>query len=310
MGVKGEQIGAFVLDRKLTNSPEGTLWKARAQDRAPVFLLLYTDPHWIHVVRTEGVSTGGGGHPNLSQLLGADLDAPRPYLAWTYSEGVTVRDLTVACPYFPLGAAIPFAIQLVRGLGALHAEGITHHDLRPETVWFDSRGRVLLGIPQTEGYRRKVLERLEDKTEQLPEALVRSLRAFRPPEQRRGRIDGAAGDIYQLGVLLYHILCGEAPDPFELRYPSQRDKRIPKILDEIVFGALERRVRVRLQSTAGLEDKLLGGLERAGFELDLTGDPSGWMRRTPWERNLTNLSGTSSEVPGEESQAFMRLFKR
>jgi serine/threonine protein kinase len=310
MGVKGEQVGPFVLDRKLSNCPEGTVWKARSEDRTPVLLRLYTDPFWIQAVRSEGVPTGGSEHPNLSQLLAADLDAPRPFLAWTFSEGATVRDLTVACPYFPLGAALPFAIQLVRGLEALHAAGIAHHDLRPETVWLDTRGRVLLAGPQTEGYRRKVLERLEDKEVRFPEPLARSLRDHRPPEQRKGRIDGVAGDVYQLGVLLYRILCGEAPDPFELRYPSQRDKRIPKILDEVVFSALERRTRARLASAVGLEERLVEGFERAGFVLDLNGDPSGWMRYTPWERHPTHLGGAPAAPPGGESQAFIRLFKR
>ncbi|MFC1705321.1 protein kinase [Planctomycetota bacterium] len=282
MGFKGEKVGPYTLDRKERRSLEGELWKARDSERVPVAVCLYYEPTWIQVLRTVSVPEGIPEHPNLSRLITFDLEAHRPWTAWTHVDGRSLREILSHQPYVPLQEAIPLVLQLVRGLEALHAAEIAHHDLRPETVVVTEPGELTLTFAQTEGYRRAVLESVCEPGDRALEELVAAIRPYAAPEQLSGSISGTAGDVYALGTLVYEMLCGSRPDAFAPRYPSERDKRIPKILDEVILGALERRVRARTQDAVGLEKQLLQGFSRAGYDVEPVGAPKGWVRSTPY----------------------------
>src|SRR5262249_2238265 len=57
----------------------------------------------------------------------------------------SLRDLLTREGPLQADAAVRMALQLVQGLGAAHAMGLVHRDVKPENVLLDSEGRVLLG---------------------------------------------------------------------------------------------------------------------------------------------------------------------
>ncbi|HVY60692.1 MAG TPA: hypothetical protein VHF22_03520, partial [Planctomycetota bacterium] len=118
-----------------------------------------------------------------------------------------------------------------------------------------------------------------------------------------GPIDGPRADMYAFGVLVYEALTGERPsEGFDLKYPSQKDKRIPKALDELVLRCLERSTRARVPSALGVEASLVEGLERAGFQIFASGDAVKWVKATPWR--------APSAPVGEETGRFASIFKK
>ncbi|MHC4392415.1 MAG: protein kinase domain-containing protein [Planctomycetota bacterium] len=263
-------------------------------------IVLYYVPEWIKIVRAFGLPEDLPEHQNVSRVLASDLSAPRPWAAWSHAGDQTLADVLAICKYVPLSAAIPIVLQIARGLEALHEAGHSHKDLRRETLTVDPTGRIHLAFANTLPYRAEILRRLRDKDKAIAGDLLSSLKAYLPPEQRKGDVYGMEGDMYAFGHLSFEMLAGEPPDPFELRYLSQRDKRIPKVLNEVVFSSLERRVRARVQNASGLYDRLLEGFRKAGYTIDTSGPAADWVVATPWRR--------AGSEKGAETDAFVALF--
>lgn len=302
MGFKGEKIGRFTLDRKVASVLEGEVWKARedgAAAQAAVAVKLFYDEEWAGVLRASGLPRSAE-HANVCRVVDGSTDAPTPYIAQELHQGVTMRELLESQKYLPLGAAVPAAIQILRGLAALHKAGLAHYDLRPGNVVLDDRGLLRLADVTNEAYRRAVLARLFEKLRPLPKERADELLAYLPPEQKKGDVLAGAGDMYALGVILYEMLTGTRPAGFDVRMPSERDKRIPKVFDEVILRALERTPRARSASAVGLEQQVLEGLSKAGFYLDFKAEPAAWVKATPWR--------AAGQPIGEETGKFRMWF--
>jgi len=301
LAIKGERVGRFALQRRLGAVMEGELWKARDDAGHVAALKLFYSAEWASVLQATGLPEIPH-HVNLCALMDGDLAGSPPWVATELHEGATLAEILASTRYVPLAAAIPTIIQTVRGLAALHKAGLAHLDLRPSNVLLDERGCVRLREVQTPGYRREVLRRLFDRARPLAAEGVEEMKQYAPPEERRGEVSGAAADVYALGLLIYEMLVGERPEGFELRLPSQRDKRIPKVIDEIVLGSLERSVRARLPDAMAIEPKLLEGLEKTGFHVFPKGDPVTWVKLTPWR--------DAGKPVGEETGRFTSIFRK
>lgn len=306
LAFKGEHVGPYTLVRKIGPCPEGEDWKAHDQKGEAVAVRVYYEPYWIHAFREAGVPEKLPAHPGLDRLLQVG-DDNRPWVSWTFAEGRPLREILERRKYIPLTYGLPIVLQVIRALAALHAEGLAHHDLRPEHVIIDEQGHVVLVRCQTAAYRALTLQKLRDKRAPMKEKLGKALKAYLPPEQARGEVaNGATADMYALGRLIFETLCGELPHPLEMRHPSQRDPRIPKIFDKVVIDVLERRVRARTPDACGLEKVLLEGCQRAGFRFDFSAAPLDWVKDTPWKQERASKPSDLSEAladadPPEES---------
>jgi serine/threonine protein kinase len=176
-------------------------------------------------------------------------------------------------------------------------------------VVIDERGTSRLIDVVTEARRRNMLARMYDQRHKspLPPERADALKPFVPPEHRKaeipGRLDGQRADMYAFGVLAYLALTGERPgEGLDVKYPSQKDKRIPKCLDELIMRCLERSTRARTSSAGPLEAELIEGLGRAGFDVFTSGDASKWVRATPWR--------AAGAPVGEETGHFVNTVKK
>ncbi len=303
MAFKGEHVGPYTLIRKTGPCLEGEDWKAHDEAGGAVAVRVYYEPYWIHAFREAGIPEKLPEHPGLDKLLQIG-DDNRPWISWTFAEGRTLREILERRKYIPLTYGLPIVIQLIRTLAALHEAGVGHHDLRPENVIVDEQGKTVLVRCQTPAYRALTLKKLRDKRAPIKAKLSKALKAYLPPEQSRGEVEnGPTGDMYALGRLIFETLCGELPHPLEMRHPSQRDPRIPKILDKIVIDVLERRVRARTQNACQLEKVLLEGCQRAGFRFDFSGSPLDWVVDTPWKIDRSEKPRDLSEALETAEQA-------
>ncbi len=310
MAIKGERLGRFVLERRLGRGLAGEVWKGRdgGPGGPPAAVKIFSDHPAIDAIRKCGVPTVPSS-PNLCGVIDAAPDNNPPYFATDLVEGPTLREIMGAQKFVPLSAAIPCLIQIVRGLAALHKEKLAHHDLRPENVILDELGTVKLCDVATEAARRESVARLIDRKHPAPLPPERAAERlpYVAPELRRGvapgPIDGPRADMYAFGVIAYELLTGSRPNEgLDIKYPSQKDKRIPKVLDETVLRCLERTLRTRTPTALGVEAPLLEGLERAGFHVYVVGDAVKWVRATPWR--------AVGAPAGEETGRFTSLFKK
>ena len=96
--------------------------------------------------------------------------------------------------------------QITRGLGALHAAGKVHRDVKPMNVIVESN----------EGHAPRVvivdfgLVTDANASSGVGEGVIGTV-AYMAPEQATGEAVGAAADWYAVGVMLYEALTGEVP---------------------------------------------------------------------------------------------------
>lgn len=98
--------------------------------------------------------------------------------------------------------AVGLARDLLNGLSHMHAERLLHRDLKPQNILLSE---TLHGVIGDFGS----VKRMPDDSESVPgsgHSLI-----YRPPEVVASGEYGFAGDIYQVGVVLYELLGGALP---------------------------------------------------------------------------------------------------
>ncbi len=148
-------------------------------------------------------------HPNVVRVFdeGAVLDAEGRALHYLVMErvvGRTLREMIGGLGQIPEALVREIATQTCAGLGAIHAAGVVHRELKPENVVVTAEHvvRIMdLGVA-----------RLEEATQGLTHEgpFIGSL-LYASPEQLELTPVGPAADLYALGLVLFELLSGNHP---------------------------------------------------------------------------------------------------
>jgi serine/threonine-protein kinase len=163
----------------------------------------------------EAEAAAAIAHPNVIAVLDIDV-TPRgmPYLVCEYLEGIDLSDHLKNVGRLELSAALAITRQLCRGLGAAHARGVIHRDLKPPNVFLV--GDFAEGVPERP-YAKVLdfgLSRFEAAQGEIPltkTGLIMGTPSYMAPEQAQGKRADQRADIYGLGAILYRALTGRAP---------------------------------------------------------------------------------------------------
>ncbi len=156
--------------------------------------------------------------------------------------------------------------QILMALGAAHAQGIIHRDLKSENIFLvDRNGEEFVKLLDF-GASKMILPDGDDRASLTRVGMVLGTPQYLAPEQARGTkaVDHRA-DIYSMGVILYEMLtgklpfCGEGsvevilqhlnePPPSLRQHNPQGD--FPDALDVITLKALAKDPNERFMSTA------------------------------------------------------------
>lgn len=149
-------------------------------------------------------------HPNLLPLLDSGLvevlpGLEVPWLAMPYVEEDSLAARLTRTGKLDLPLALRIAREVAAGLGAVHASGYVHRDVKPSNILLGAGGVVLADF----GLARAVAASSEEKVSTT--GLLVGTPEYSSPEQSRGEnIDGSS-DLYSLGIVLYEMLAGERP---------------------------------------------------------------------------------------------------
>jgi serine/threonine-protein kinase len=135
-----------------------------------------------------------------------DLGEARPgllYLSMEYFAGRTLAEVIAQRGMVPMKDVQDILGQIANGLECAHQAGVIHRDLKPSNVLVGERGAVKIidfGLATTVA---------GDGLTATGAILGTPL--YMAPEQVRGKPVDARTDIYSLGALAYHLVCGRPP---------------------------------------------------------------------------------------------------
>ncbi|MFI2629898.1 serine/threonine-protein kinase [Streptomyces collinus] len=143
-------------------------------------------------------------HPHIIVVHDVVEDDERPYIVMELIEGGSLADRLAQRGPVDAAEAARIGIALLGALGAAHAAGVLHRDLKPDNVLLETgTDRVVLtdfGIAQVAG--------APTLTENG--AFVGSPE-YTAPERMSGVRTGPESDLWSLGALLCAALSGESP---------------------------------------------------------------------------------------------------
>lgn len=143
-------------------------------------------------------------HPNVVRVLDAGTMGEHPYLVCAYVDGRTLEAVRDSAPRHDVRRAVRFALDVLEGLAACHAEGIVHRDLKPANILVDAEGRALVADFG--------LARLIEQDDGLTATgMLVGTPAYMSPEQFRAQEALPASDVYACGVILYELISGARP---------------------------------------------------------------------------------------------------
>jgi eukaryotic-like serine/threonine-protein kinase len=161
------------------------------------------DPTLIERFEREARGAGRLGHPNVVGVYDYGWALGTCYLVMEYVRGGDLRAHLRAGVPWPPEVAIQLAAEVAEALGAAHARGLVHRDVKPANILLTEDGHAKL----TDFGIAKVLDvpALTSNSELLGTPY------YFAPEQASGAPVGPSTDVYALGVILYEMLAGRRP---------------------------------------------------------------------------------------------------
>ena len=150
-------------------------------------------------------------HSNVVTIYGAERIEDRIGLWMEFVKGRTLAQVVEQGKVFSASEAVSIGIELCHAMTAVHAAGLLHRDIKANNVMLAEDGRIVL---MDFGTGRELGDRSAPGLAGTPLYLA--------PEILRGEDPTVAGDVYSLGVLLYHLLTGSYP----VRARALRDLRL------------------------------------------------------------------------------------
>jgi serine/threonine-protein kinase len=207
-------------------------------------------------------------HPNVVRIFElGDVDARRGatgwHLAMEWLPHALDRLLRALRPEpLPLPRVLRIARAVADGLGAVHAVGLVHRDVKPANVLLRADGTAVVA----DFGLAAVIADLAAGLRLTPPNVVVGTPEYMAPEQVvDAPVDGRA-DVYALGVVLYEMLMGRVPfpgrNPLEvLRAHAEADPPplapdLPAPVRAIVARALEKRAVDRFPTAGAMSDAL------------------------------------------------------
>jgi len=194
------------------------------------------------------------------------------YMVMEYADaGTLAQELQLEGTLSPY-EALSVAIDVCKGLRAVHNKGIVHRDVKPANVMFFSRTDSL---PVAKIGDFGIALGPQDERLTPSDNVVGTLIYLSPEQASSSPVVTRAADLYSLGVVLYEMMSGELQEPLFLNplfakgdsgEVYQQLSMFPDPVRPLLIKSLQRKPENRFQDA----DEMLQALQRARSRLTVS----------------------------------------
>jgi len=168
------------------------------------------NPRDLARLRQEADIMSALRHPHIVQILDFNVtERGIPFLVMELLEGRALSEVAAAGTPFDPRTAAHIVDQIGQALGAAHARGIVHLDLKPDNV-------VLVSIDGRDDFVKVIdfgISRASWRARLANEPVITGTPEYMSPEQARGQTDeiNHRADQFALAAVSYRLLTGREP---------------------------------------------------------------------------------------------------
>jgi dienelactone hydrolase len=241
----GTRLGPYEIQTLLGVGGMGEVYRGRdTRLNRPVAIKvvsprLASQPQFRERFDREAVIVSQLNHPNVCTLYDVGHDDGVDFLVMEFVEGETLSERLARGPLSPI-ESLDIALQMARGLGHAHRNGIVHRDVKPANVMLAPDGAVKIldfGVAKSD-HPGSVSET----------GIAVGTLAYMAPEQLLAEAEVTpATDVWALGAVLHEMITGVRPfrgrDPASLLRSILHDPAPPLSVDGPALPSLKRVIK-------------------------------------------------------------------
>ncbi|MBA4122703.1 MAG: serine/threonine protein kinase [Acidobacteria bacterium] len=205
---EGQQIGLYMLIRKLGRGGFGEVWLAERKSKFVTTKVAVKLPHDEQIdhetIKQEAqLWEQANGHPNILPIIDADEYDGQIVIVSEYAPDGSLDEWLKTHGKMSIEKAVETTVKILDGLEFLHSRNIIHRDLKPANILLQGDTPRLADFGISRALRT---------TASSQSSNVSGTFAYMPPEGFDGK-RSVQTDVWSVGVNLYQFLTGTLPFP-------------------------------------------------------------------------------------------------